>query len=72
MKKRVTELKPGDRVDLESCPHLHTHSTAPYQYAVVEAVVHETPNCVAVTYEDIDTVGYSPDTELEVRDDSAS
>jgi len=57
-------LHEGDLVDLESCPYLKHHASAEFEYATVEAVERETEGCVAVSYEGIDTVGYSPDTKL--------
>lgn len=63
---KVGDLKEGDRVDLESCPFLHNHPSAEFELAEVVEVVQETPTCVAVSYEGIDQVGYSPDTELVV------
>ena len=67
MKVKVENLKVDDRVDLASCPYLKGHASAPFEYAVVEAVEQETPGCVAVSYEGIDTVGYPTGTEVEVR-----
>lgn len=66
MTKTVEHLKPGDLVDLESCPYMHDHPTAEFEYAQVAAVTRETENCVAVLYEGIDLVGYPVGTRLEV------
>ncbi|MFP3637546.1 hypothetical protein [Paraburkholderia sp. SIMBA_054] len=62
----VETLRVGDRVDLKSCPFLKGHSSADFEYAVVESVERETPDCVAVGYEDIDVVGYPVGTRLTV------
>ncbi|MDR5799240.1 MULTISPECIES: hypothetical protein [Caballeronia] len=62
----VEALLTGDRVDLRSCPFLRTRATVEFEYAVVESVVRETPDCVAVAYEDIDVVGYRVGTKLKV------
>lgn len=59
-------LKPGDLVDLQSCPHLKDHPTAAFLWAEVDAVEPETAGCVAISYVDIDTIGYPPDTLLRV------
>lgn len=53
----VATLHPGDLVDLASCPYLHGHPTAAFQYATVVHVEHETAQCVAIGYEGIDTIG---------------
>lgn len=63
----VSSLRPGDRVDLSSCPYLHDHASAPYEYAEVVSVEQESPDCIAVGYESIDVVGYDPNVELRVR-----
>lgn len=56
----VSELREGDLVDLESCPYLKDHPTAPFEFATVSSVENETPDCIAIGYEGIDTVGYKP------------
>ena len=66
MELAVETLRAGDRVDLKSCPFLRKHPTACFEYAVVESVERETPDCVAVTYEDLDMIGYSVGTRLKV------
>lgn len=68
MEMRVEDIKPGMRVDLESCPFLNSHATAPYEYATVAEATRETENCVAISYEGIDTVGYALGTKLTVAD----
>lgn len=67
MKVKVEDIKVDDRVDLKSCPYLHDHSSAEYEYAIVSAIEKETPECIAISYEGIDTIGYPIGTELEVR-----
>lgn len=65
--RAVETLKPGNQVDLHSCPFLSGHPTADDYFATVSGVVLETPNCVAIAYEDLDTVGYPAGTVLSVR-----
>lgn len=62
----VETLQPGMLVDLESCPYLRTYPSAPYEFATVAAVERETADCVLVSYEGIDSVGYPVGTKLEV------
>lgn len=64
--KTVESLKPGDLVDLESCPYMRDYPTAEFEYAQVVSVERESANCVAVLYEGIDLVGYPVGTCLEV------
>lgn len=64
---RVENLKPGDRVDLTSCPYLKDDPSAEFEWAVVDAVVRETNDCIVVTYESLDEVGYPIGTMLKVR-----
>lgn len=63
----VTDLVPGALVDLTTCPYLKSHAMAPYEYGQVTDVDRETPECVAVSYEGIDTVGYPVDTVLQAQ-----
>jgi hypothetical protein len=65
---RVENLKPGDRVDLLSCPYLKDYPSAEFEWAVVDGVVQETDDCIRIMYEDIDWVGYPIGTILRVRD----
>lgn len=61
----VETLCVGDKVDLKSCPFLKGHPSAGLEYAVVESIEREAPDCIAVTYENIDTVGYPVGTKLK-------
>ncbi len=63
----VDNLLEDDRVDLESCPYLHGHPSAPLKYSIVVFVHKVTPGCVLVGYEGIDLVGYEPGTVLRRR-----
>ncbi|WP_341744738.1 hypothetical protein [Azonexus hydrophilus] len=78
--KQVENLVVGNRVDLSSCQYLKRHSSAGWEYARVEGVDRETENCVVVSYQGIDQVGYQvgsvlqvvvptdvPDPEIQVR-----
>ena len=67
---KVEHIKEEMRVDLESCPYLSGHPSAPYEYATVDYVKRETPDCVAIGYEGIDVVGYPLGTVLRIRKDS--
>ncbi|KWN05415.1 hypothetical protein WT83_29110 [Burkholderia territorii] len=62
----VENLQTGDKVDLRSCPFLKDHATAEFEYAVVESVERETPECVAVSYEAHGVVGYPVGCKLKV------
>lgn len=66
---KVTELKEGMLVDLKSCPYLYNHPSAGFEYAEVESVIRETPDCVVVSYVGIDSVGYPTGTVLETEND---
>lgn len=63
---KVEDLRCGDRVDLASCPYLYNHPSAEFEWAIVDGVVKETPDCIRVMYLDIDWVGYPIGTELVV------
>jgi hypothetical protein len=65
--KKVENLVAGNRVDLCSCPFLKNHPRATFEFACVSKVEIEGKGVVAVTYEDIDQVGYPAGTELQVR-----
>lgn len=65
--KKVEDLVIGDKVDLESCPHLKDHPTAQFEYAEVVHVERETPDCVVIGYEGIDHIGYKVGTLLAVE-----
>ena len=62
----VEILKEGDLVDLDSCPYLSEHPSAQFEYAQIVDVALESPECVAITYEGIDQVGYPSGTFLKV------
>ena len=63
---KVSELMEGDRVDLESCPYLNKYPSAEFEYAEVVEIKKERNDCIAVTYEGIDQVGYAPDQTLKI------
>ena len=68
--KCVQDLKVGDRVDLKTCPYLSISvpNIADNLFGVVGKVTRETPDCIAIWYDDIDCVGYPVDTELLVEE----
>lgn len=63
---KVTALIPFDQVDLESCPYTKDEPIA-CEYGLVAEVKQETPACVAVTYENVDQIGYPVDTVLRIK-----
>lgn len=65
--KKVEDLVAGNLVDLESCPFLNKHPSAASEFGYVNAVTRETPECVVIAYEGIDSIGYPLGTELQVR-----
>lgn len=65
--RKVEDLVAGNRVDLTSCPYLHSHPLADNEYGIVDCVIRETPGCVVIGYEGIDQVGYQVGTILQVR-----
>lgn len=60
----VETLQVGQFVDMESCPYLKAHPSAPFEFAQVAYVERETPTCVVIGYEGIDHVGYEVGTLL--------
>lgn len=62
----VLRIQPGDRVDLESCPYLRRHPSAPYEFGLVSFVERETEDCIVIGYEGIDHVGYASTATLRV------
>lgn len=67
IQKNVEDLALGDLIDLESCPYLKGHSSAPFEFAQVAHVERETQDCVVIGYEGIDHIGYPVGTVLQVR-----
>ena len=65
--RRVEDLKPGNHIDLSSCPYLAGSPAAEEMYGVVVSIHQETPECTLVTYEDHAPVGYSVGTLLKLR-----
>ncbi|QMI49821.1 hypothetical protein [Burkholderia sp. MBR-1] len=66
----VEKLQVGDKVDLSSCPFLKERASADFEYAVVESVERETPECVAVSYQDHGVVGYPIGCKLKVSSET--
>lgn len=59
--KAVEDLVPGDKVDLEGDSFADPDRDNPFlacEYVEVTEVKQETPNCVAVTFEGFDQVGF--------------
>jgi hypothetical protein len=65
--RTVEQIEEGMCVDLESCPYLHDHPTAQFEYALVVEAYLETPECIVISYEGIDSVGYPVGTQLLVQ-----
>lgn len=66
-KVKVSDLKEGDKVDLDSCPYLKGHVSAEFEYAEIESIEKETDNCILISYDGIGSIGYSPDQVLEIQ-----
>lgn len=66
----VENLQVGDKVDLNSCPFLKERASADFEYAVVESVERETPECVAVSYQDHGVVGYPIGCKLKLSSET--
>ena len=66
---KAKDLKEGDLVDLESCPYVtkEKHPIIEFELATVVHVERESFECVAIGYEGIDVIGYSPDQLLKVK-----
>lgn len=67
--RKARDLQPGDYVDLEGDKYAdpkRLNSSFSSEYAIVESVKQETPECIAVSFEGWDTVGFPPDHELDV------
>ncbi|MDN7901457.1 DUF2591 family protein [Burkholderia cepacia] len=62
----VENLQVGDKVDLNSCPFLKGSASADFEFAVVESVERETANCVVVSYEGHEVVGYPVGCKVKV------
>jgi len=63
MKKRVSDLKIGDLVDLEGDRYAdpnRDHISFGFEYQEVATIEHETPDCIAVGFEGFDVVGFPP------------
>ena len=56
----VEKLKPGDRIDLHSDKYADDgeDSMVLFEYAVVDSVIEETPNCILVHFEQHTSVGF--------------
>jgi hypothetical protein len=56
----VEKLKPGDRLDLHSDKYADDgeDSTVLFEYAVVDSVIEETPECILVHFEQHTSVGF--------------
>ncbi len=70
---KVTELVPGDRIDLEGDPYADPkggtfHGLHESMYGFVESVEQETKGCVRVDFQDSPSVGFPAEHELKVLD----
>jgi len=66
---RADQIKVGDYVDLEFDPYADPDSENiqfETEYAVVEYIERETPDCVAIGFEGFDVVGFPPNHVLSI------
>ena len=62
--RRAADLKPGDMIDLEGDKFAdpnRDHVAFQCEYGVVAEVDRETPECVAVYVDGVDSFGFPPD-----------
>lgn len=67
--KPVSELKPGDLVDLQGDKYADPNNDHPeleFELQVVDAVERETDTCIAIWFDDFDCVGFPPDHVVQV------
>jgi hypothetical protein len=71
MRKQISELKPGDLVDLENDPFAdkEKHPEFEFEYQEVETVDVETPEYTAVYFVSAACVGFPPSHVVEVADE---
>jgi hypothetical protein len=60
--KTITNLRPGDRIDLEGDAYADNgeHPEFEFEYETVLATERETPNCVRVDFESGFSCGFPP------------
>ena len=66
---KVTDLREGDRVDLEGDPFAdprRDNIIAEYEYVEVAGIEQETPGCVRVDFYDYDSVGFPTNHRLRL------
>lgn len=63
---KVSDLREGDKVDLESCPYLHHYPIAEFEYVEVVEVTQETPTCIVVGYDGVGCAAYDPNQVLRI------
>lgn len=70
IRKAVRDLKPGDLVDIEADkfadPPAARDPFWEYEYAVVDEIYPEGPECIVVHFADGPSVGFPPDHEVPV------
>lgn len=69
MKKRIDQLEPGDRVDLEGDIYADPNGERVefiFEYETVETVERETADCVLVEFESGFACGFPPDHLVEI------
>ena len=72
MLKRISELVPGDLVDLEgdkyadTDPYAHWRGVIEFEYQQVLEIENETPTCICVYFDGI-TVGFPPEHTVNVE-----
>lgn len=63
----VTEVQPGDLLDLEHDPYADTektHASVSFLYAEVVGSEQETPDCVRIDFEGLDSFGFPTSHEV--------
>lgn len=69
MKKKISELKIGDLVDLENDPFADDEKNPEFEFEFqeIEAIKIETPHCTVVYFVNAPCIGFPPNHEVEVQ-----
>jgi hypothetical protein len=74
IRRRISELEPGDLVDLEGDPFADPPTDPDtfwtYEYGIVSELEIETPDCTLVYFENGPNVGFPPNHVVTVNQDS--
>lgn len=69
MKKKIKDLKPGDRLDLEEDKYADPTKDNPVfqcEILTVESVEKETENCYVVSFSNYSDIGFPPNHEVDI------